>query len=294
MLVLDLEQGVRSVKKMLREAGLEACDEIDYALIPEGLALERSGEQADALEHLLTANAYAVVVLDPYYKAHTGDSNDERQVDDLMRLLDLWRTRHRFALILPAHCRKPAANAPAAFTIHDIFGSSAFLRGAEIVLGLRRVSDGYSRLHFFKDRDGDLPTGTSWGLLFDREIGYRRDPNDGVTRDIPAELLALLADRKWRTLDEIRGKRDKGGIGADRETVRPILEALTLEGVLEYCVGPAGRHPTAHCWKVADTRNATSATSPSSALHGDTVGGGSRLSPPYIGESQASHLPATA
>ena len=53
------------------------------------------------------------------------------------------------------------------------------MRGAEVVLGLQRVRDGYAKLHFLKDRDGDLPIGAAWGLLFDREQGFRRDPNDG-------------------------------------------------------------------------------------------------------------------
>jgi len=46
------------------------------------------------------------------------------------------------------------------FSVHDLFGSSAYVRGAEVVLGLRRVSDGYAKLHFLKDRDGDLPIAT--------------------------------------------------------------------------------------------------------------------------------------
>ena len=64
------------------------------------------------------------------------------------------------------------------------------MRGAEVVLGLQRVRDGYAQLHFLKDRDGDLPIGDRWGLLFDREQGFRRDPDDGKpsTREQLAEL----------------------------------------------------------------------------------------------------------
>lgn len=60
--------------------------------------------------------------------------------------------------MLPVHCRKPVPGMK--FSIHDLFGSSAYVRGAEVVLGLRRVSDGYAKLHFLKDRDGDLPIAT--------------------------------------------------------------------------------------------------------------------------------------
>jgi hypothetical protein len=72
--------------------------------------------------------------------------------------------------LLPVHCRKPVPGMK--FSVHDLFGSSAYVRGAEVVLGLRRVSDGYAKLHFLKDRDGDLPISTAWGLLFDQEEGF--------------------------------------------------------------------------------------------------------------------------
>lgn len=111
------------------------------------------------------------------YKLHAGDSNDEREAVDLMRRFDEWRERFGFALLLPVHCRNPVPGIR--FSIHDLFGSSAYVRGAEVVLGVQRVRDGYAKLHFLKDRDGDLPINTSWGMLFDREQGFRRDPNDG-------------------------------------------------------------------------------------------------------------------
>lgn len=108
-----------------------------------------------------------------------------------MRRFDGWRERFGFALWLPVHCRKPVPGMK--FSIQNLFGSSAYVRGAEVVLGVQRLSDGYSKLHFLKDRDGDLPIGASWGLLFDREQGFRRDPNDGkkeTARDKVAELVA--------------------------------------------------------------------------------------------------------
>lgn len=80
------------------------------------------------------------------------------------------------------HRRKMQPGTRGAFTIDDLFGSSAYLRGAEVVLGVRRPRAGYAHLHFFKDRDGDLPVGERWGLLFDREDGFRRDPDDESQR----------------------------------------------------------------------------------------------------------------
>jgi AAA domain len=285
-LVLDLEQGLRSVQRGLREAGLADCDDLDYARIPEGLSLDKNDVQKAAIERLLAANKYDVVSLDPYYKAHTGDSNDERQVDDLMRVLDLWRSRYGFALILPAHCRKPAPGAPLTFTIHDLAGSGAFVRGAEIVLGLRRLSDGYSRLYFFKDRDGDLAVGKSWGLLFDRTDGFRRDGTEGEERDLRGEVLELAADGKWRTMSEWVAAKKKGGVGASKEKVQAVLNALVLSQEVEHAVGPEGRGRGAKCWR-GWNGGVVPPVLPSlfEASSGPRPGGVERVEPPYIGST---------
>jgi hypothetical protein len=189
-LVLDAEQGLATVKRRLREVGLGDSELVDYVRVPDGLALDSDKRQVAEVERVLEAGRYSVVVADPLYKLHTGDSNAEREAVDLMRRFDRWREAFRFALVLPVHCRKPLPGTK--FSIHDLFGSSAYVRGAEVVLGLQRVGDGYSRLHFLKDRDGDLPIGDRWGLLFDRQDGYRRDPKDAgpPTRERVAELRA--------------------------------------------------------------------------------------------------------
>jgi hypothetical protein len=49
----------------------------------------------------------------------------------------------------------------------------------------------------------------------------------GAERDVQAEMEALLADGKWRTVGEIAAKRTddgKGGIGAAAKNVKKILE----------------------------------------------------------------------
>src|ERR1035437_5337176 len=184
VLVIDAEQGLRTIKRRLREAGLDKSDRIDYVRVPDGLSLNSDAAQVAEVERLLAAGEYAVVIADPLYKLHTGDSNDERGAVALMRVFDGWRERFRFAFILPVHLRKPPVGAK--FTMHEFFGSSAYLRGAEGVIGLQRVRDGYSRLHFFKDRDGDLPVGPSRGGGFwpaagrARAAGGRGGPRGGA------------------------------------------------------------------------------------------------------------------
>jgi hypothetical protein len=189
-LVVDLEQGQRSVQRGIREARLDRSDNVDYVLVPDGLALDRDLEHQRALDNLMAAGGYTVVILDPYYKAHRAeDPNAEGPIVALMRILDAFRARHGFCLIMPAHPRKPERGiATPALTVHDISGSGAVTRGAEVVLGIERVTYGFGRLRFLKDRDGDLPIGDAWELIFDRERGYRR--KEQSVGKAPAEQIA--------------------------------------------------------------------------------------------------------
>jgi hypothetical protein len=201
-LYIDAEQGLRTVKRRLREARLE-LDALDYLRVPDGLDLNHSPEEVAAMEDVLERGRYSLVLADPLYKLHRGDSNDEREAVDLMRRLDGWRERYGFALVLPVHCRKPPMRGT--FTIHDLFGSSAYLRGAEVVLGLRRIRAGEGRLYFFKDRDGDLPpVGEVWNLSYSAADGYRLvdrgTPDKGSAREVVA---ALLADHPGSTAAEL-------------------------------------------------------------------------------------------
>jgi AAA domain len=226
-LVIDLEQGLRTVKRRIREAGLDASENVDYVRVPDGLALDRESGHVAAVEELLEAGGYDLVYLDPLYKAHRGDSNEEQAQTAFMRRLDGWRDRHGFALLLSTHCRKPPPGQRATLTIHDLFGSSAIVRGAEIVIGLQRLRDGYSRLHFLKDRDGDLPIGDRWGLLFDREHGFRRDPDDEKpsTAEQVAELRAADPTLTQKAVAE--------AIGVTERTIRKYWSDDAQESLLE-------------------------------------------------------------
>ena len=221
VLVIDAEQGLRTIKRRLREIGLDKTNNVDYLRVPDGLALDQDGSDAVRLEALLASREYSLVVADPLYKLHRGDSNEERHAVDLMRRLDRWRDQHRFALLMLVHLRKPPPLG-AKFSLHEFFGSGACLRGAEVAIGIRRMTPGYSRLHFFKDRDGDLPVGEHWGLIFDRKDGFRRDPEDGQDRETAlTKVQRALEERPGRTLEDLvtlTGNSDK--------TIRGALKKL--------------------------------------------------------------------
>lgn len=227
-LVLDLEQGLRTVQRRLEEVGLDECDDVDYVRIPDGLALDRQEVQRAWLEGVLAAGQYDIVLVDPLYKLHQSDG-EERGMIDLMRYLDRWREEFGFCLILPAHLRKADKTGRSQVTIDDISGSGAIVRGAEVVLGLQLVSGmpevgdkpGRSRLHFWKDRDGDLPVGAKWNMTFYPHRGYELDTSGVKTtaEQVLAVLSAVHPD--GLNLSELAGR-----IGVTERTVQRTIATL--------------------------------------------------------------------
>jgi len=252
VLVVDLEQGIRSIKRTLREAGLAEREDVLYVASPDGLALDSDEEHREELEHIVEANRPDVVILDPYYKAHRGDSNEERGVVDLMRYLDGLRARFGFALILPAHPRKDQTGRDGArkLKLDDVAGSGAVTRGAELAFALERLSHGFARLRILKDRDGDLTVGEEWPLLFTRGEGFRLDPKAETTQEeLEQRILELGADGSWRTYKDYAGE-----LGMRQTRAKQMLEALAEGDRLEVAIGPAGRSPKARCYRTEPTR----------------------------------------
>ena len=250
VLLVDLEQGVRSIKRGLREAGLADRDDVYVVSVPDGLALDSDDEHYAELGRVIRDHLPVVVLLDPYYKAHRADDpNAERPIIDLMRRLDALRAEYGFALLMPAHPRKdlPGRDGPRKLTLHDISGSGAVVRGAEVVIGIERLSHGYARLRILKDRDGDLEVGDVWPLVFDRERGFRLDPKEEIAQEVIEQKIrdeldrgALWTVKQWGAHLKIREGRAK-----------KILDELAAAGALTIIVGPPGRKANARCYGTA-------------------------------------------
>lgn len=283
-LITDLEQGQRSIKRALREAGLAERDDVFVVRVPDGLALDSDDGDLDAVERLIAEHKPAVVIVDPYYKAHTADANEERAVTDLMRRLDGLRDRHGFALILPAHVRKEqASSGPRKLTLDDVSGSGAATRGAEVVLGIERIAHGFSRLRFLKDRDGDLPVGDALDLTYSKEHGFRVKEAE----DIEAKAREH-ADDQWRTVKEwaaLLGIREKG--------TKDLLGRLVEAGEATFEIGPEGRSQVANCWQI-HCAHPTGAPGRTTAPTG-TLATTAPTAPPSIeeGDSGRSHTSPT-
>lgn len=267
-LIIDLEQGLRSIKRSLRDIGLHNREDVLYVTSPDGLALDSDDEHRDELERIVAEYRPVVVVLDPYYKAHRSDANEGRGVVDLMRYLDGLRSRYEFALILPAHPRKNQTGRDGArkLTLDDVAGSGAITREAELVIGLERLSHGFARLRILKDRDGDLAVGDEWPLLFTRGEGFRRDPKTEETQeDLERRILELGADGSWRTYKDYAGE-----LGVRQTRAKQMLEALAEGERLDVAIGPAGRSPKAHCYRTDPTRwEQSGSVTPYQPDHGD-------------------------
>jgi AAA domain len=270
VLVVDLEQGIRSIKRKLAESQLADREDLFYVAAPDGLALDSDEEHRGELERILDEVQPEIVLLDPYYKAHRGDSNEERGVVDLMRYLDGLRARYGFALILPAHPRKaPPGTGVRKLTLDDVAGSGGVTRGAELVFALERLAHGVARLRILKDRDGDLTIGEEWPLVFTRGEGFRLDPKEEEQQEETEErILELGKDGEWRSYKEYASE-----LGIRHKKAKALLEALAESKKVETIVGPPGRSPKMHGYRTGPAAQAPSGSvtpSEPDPVHGAT------------------------
>jgi biotin operon repressor len=239
VLIVDLEQGLRTVQRRLKLSGLAIEQGLDYLRVPDGIRLDQSPAERAELEAVIDRGKYDIVVIDPLYKAHGGDSLDERAMVDLMRVLDAWREQYGFALVIPMHMRKPPSGpqGKGSLSMHDVFGSSGLIRGAEVVVGIERLEESRARLHFWKDREGDLPVGSKWVLKFSAEDGYE-----------------VVSEGKMQTIDDriVTALREANGAGMTKAEIAAHLElseraidnhikTLATAGAIRHTTGARGR-----------------------------------------------------
>lgn len=247
VMILDLEQGRRTMKRRFREAGLDTVDDVMVYRSPDGMDLlspQQLAWTAATVEAGLQHTPYAAVVIDPLYKAHHGDSNDERAMVDLMRSLDGLRERYGFSLIIPMHLRKMSAIQKEP-TMSDIFGSGGVVRGAEIVVGIQRLEPEAAhaaKLHLWKDRDGDLHDTSHngyWNLDFDRELGgFRRVADDAVVRvPSPQKIMRYLTECR----EPVTKRQIISAVGIADKTAESALKAL-LDAEQIQLAGWLGEH----------------------------------------------------
>jgi len=223
VLIVDAEQSIPDIQRLADETGLENCSDIHYLHVPDGLHLGDSSDDALQLERIVEQLRPDVVVVDPAYKVASIDSNNEREVVDLMRLFDRWRDEYGFAFIMPVHTRKGDKKNPGGQpTLDDIFGSGAFSRGAEVILGLRMGEPGYSRMYVWKHRPGGLEKNTHVDMAFDRDAGFTRIIREEVTTTLGV-VEAFLQRQHGQGLPGVTYKTVAEGTGYSVQNLRKVV-----------------------------------------------------------------------
>lgn len=195
-LLVDCEQGKRSLQRALAEAGLAGRDDLHVVSIPGGVHLDRDQDARAELEALVASLQPRIVLLDPAYQLVSTDSRTAML--KMVSLLDRLRAEYGFAVLLPMHPRKSTTSTRRrVLGLDDVAGTGASIWNAELVLGLERVADGQALLRVLKDRDGALGQGLELPLAFVRGQGFTiaQPPPSmrGASEDLPARLLAALA-----------------------------------------------------------------------------------------------------
>jgi hypothetical protein len=205
----------------------------------------KDSDTRQRLGQYLEAMSIDLVIADPLGGLGmdgVGSPADTRAFVDLLKLVGLGSTT---AWWLLHHFRKePTAEEVDAFR-------GAWGDHADALLALKNADGDRLRLSFPKLRWADPRE--PFILSRDRDTaGFCVVAEGEHERDYAAEILALLADGDWRTASEIKAPVKDGGIGAKRETVNDTLGLLAKAGRVEYAKGPAGKAPTAHCWRLHD------------------------------------------
>lgn len=225
-LIIDVEQGSRlAIRRVVESWAPGRWDEdlhpaemvgeigeemyrTHYCVWPEGLRLnDPHSPDARIVDEIIGEHRPDVVLLDPAYKTFIGKNNEEEVIKELVAVMDRWRVEHEFALILPMHCRKQQAGG---FSMHDLAGSYIWSAWAETIVGVRRKGRVGLELHFWKDREGDLPT-EKWDLYYEKDNGlYVRDIERGVKLPLTMKIWRMLQDRRgeWFTRKQIEHEVD--------------------------------------------------------------------------------------
>jgi hypothetical protein len=168
--------------------------------------------------------------------------------------------------------------------------SGAWEGSGDTLLHVRGAGNGHTIVVVQKARWSSLHSQTTMKLEWTAGEGFRLEGE----RDLLAELVALVADGKWRTAKEAAAPRkgDKGGVGADESAVRELFKEHPEH--FERRTGDAakalGRNPTANLWgKVSLASN--SLNSPSEFHRGGAAGESGESPVGGLSPTDSPHLP---
>jgi hypothetical protein len=174
----------------------------------------------DRLRQEIAEKGYDLVLGDPLDSLGidgVGSPEDTRKFLELMKETGLFKT---VAWWLNTHPRKEETKE----ALNEIAG--AWGGKPDTVFLLRMLADDRTQIRQPKLRWAKRGKGPTLLMAFDPDteaftfIGEESD----AERDYVADISALLADGQWRVKTEIAAPSGKGGIGANVDTVRRVLE----------------------------------------------------------------------
>jgi AAA domain len=165
------------------------------------------------LARIIREHEVDIVIAGPLTRVGMDEAGTLQQVRDFTRLVHDVRERsgRRPAIVLVHHQNRAGAV------------SGAWEGAGDTLLHVMEAGPGHTVVHFQKARWSSKHHGSTLKLTWTPGEGYELE----AERDLLAEIKDLLADGKWRTLEEIRG-----GVGAGRESVRELLAQAPDEFVM--------------------------------------------------------------
>ena len=166
--MLDLEQGESELGARLYETGIaQRNGNVHVAHLPDGLRIDQSPDDLEALEELL-AQGWDGVALDPAYALLSSEPETEAAARQFATTLDRFHRQYDFCLVVPMHTRKPLPRQ--VLTLADVYGWSTITRNTQVVLGVQIWEPWVSMFSILKDRAGDVgPKGKSWKVAYSHD-----------------------------------------------------------------------------------------------------------------------------
>lgn len=156
VLVMDLENSRRQIRRRyarIRDqvdqirvgmSRIDWRDTVRFYHRPEGIDLSNGPEIARA-ERAIATTAPDLVIAGPLYRMHRLNLNDEPAAREIVEVLDRWRVKYGFTLIVEAHVGH-VGETTGGRKLRPT-GSSLFLRWPEFGFGLRAIGESQAQEH---------------------------------------------------------------------------------------------------------------------------------------------------
>ena len=229
VVVLDLENPKRKVRRDLRPLRISAGDRLDAArcrvsVVPEGIDLMHE-RGLMALDDLLARHEPDLALIGPLYKLATGDPKDEEQAQAVRGALDGYRARYGCAFIIEAH--RPYPTGGAKQRPQRPYGASLWSRWPEFGICLEgtATSPAVSVDHWRGARDErawpkSLKRGGEWPWT----VAVGKDHTLARILDVGRAHFAATGDLP--SLREVAEQLELEGVaGASKSTVSRVLKA---------------------------------------------------------------------